>query len=298
LQLSTIAFRLLQSSFLSAYSASLKASALIAEILYAVDSTSASYSNPPPAYADAIIDPPPEYDGLDDLARTYIELDRSAPSRAEGTASRTRTPACKDLIAADPSIDFSDTSRFQSHAGRKKKATAARKAAQEAWGGSSDNEGDNNAAGDGQNKENAGGGGDAGGNGNNGDDGGGGDDGDDWNTNPGKKKKNKKGKSKKDDEEEKKRKEEEERKRMEEEEEAERLKEDGLAASAANAGNSLSWADEMNEDNPDEWHGFTTASKKKKSRKNKASYNGWQWTIDQARLTLHGRRRNLPHLWM
>lgn len=158
-----------------------------------------------------------------------------------------------------PSVDFGDTSTFQTH-GAKKNKQAQKKADQAKWA-KSDDEGGTKEGGEGE-----GTGGGAGGS-NNGDGGAGGDD-DDW-GNSGKKKKGRKGKGGVDAEEEKRKKEEEEKKRKEEEEKQKQEEDD-----APNGGNSLSWADSVGDANPDdEWAGFTATTKKgkKNNKKGKVS---------------------------
>ncbi|KAK2742563.1 hypothetical protein FQN57_005189 [Myotisia sp. PD_48] len=240
---------------------------------------------PPPTYDDALSDPPPEYSG-DDYAHGRCDVGENAPMSV-GPRQKEKSSSTTTLFE-DPfatiHINLDDSSRFRSHA-KKKKGAAAKK--QDAW---ADTPEDSGAAKPGDDGGAAGGadGGGEGGAGAGGAGGGGGGNDDDWAPTSNKKKK----KTKKE-EEEKKRKEEEEKRRKEEEEEAEtkrkkeeeeaeekRRKEEEEAEAATKAdawnvgtaaGNEFSWADEVdNANGEDNWDGFASTTKKKKGKKAKA----------------------------
>lgn len=193
------------------------------------------YTNPPPSYDDALRDLPPDYAALPPLAERKAAVVPAAP-RTPATKSDDRSSSLLKDRTRDVDIDFESPVGVREH---KKKKTAAKKPAAPPpptdTGGGSDNAGDDQANGDGA-------GGDAGGGEGGGDgdgDGEGGDD--DWNawTVSGSKKKSKK---------------------KEEEEEEEKKK------AEASAGNTLSWADEVEDGGDDSWAGFATVGKKKKGK--------------------------------
>ena len=261
----------MQSAPKPSYNLWLKASALVAEILL-IQSTPEPYGHPPPSYDDAIIDLPPEYGTPDILAEAQVLVPETAPEKCDRASKEKQASILPDPTTGTL-INLDDNSNFRMHP-KKKKGAAAKKATSNKWAGSGD---------EGEKKDDppppeVGGGGDASGGaggGDGGDGGGGGDDGagddpDDWFGTSTKKKK-KKGKKA---EEEEKAKEEEERKAKEEEEQKAKEEEEAkAAAAAADAGNSLSWADEVAEANPDDsWAGFATAGKKKKKKKVNISF--------------------------
>lgn len=195
------------------------------------------YTNPPPSYEDAIRDLPPDYTALPPLAERKNAVITAAPQTPVTKSNKRSSSLLKDR-SLDVYIDFESPAGVREH--KKKKAAAKRTVPlsppANSGGGGSDNAGDDQANGDG-------GGGDAGGGEGGGDgdgDGGGGDD--DWNawTVSGSKKKSKK---------------------KEEEEEEEKKK-----AAEASAGNTLSWADEVEDGADDSWAGFATVGKKKKGK--------------------------------
>lgn len=246
-------------------------------MLLTLEPAPSPYGTPPPPYDNVIADMPPEYMGRDEFDHCRVGMPASAPRSAVRTEKvKTDGALLGDSVTPLP-IDLNDTSKFRSHPKKKK---GAKKGAQDQWTEPGNGGDKGNVAGggeDGGNADGSAGNGDAGGaggagagGGGGGDDGAGGGGGDDegWDDG-GNKKKNKKKKKKKEEEEEeeKQRKGEEEKQRKEEEER--KAKEAEEAATADNAGNSLSWADDANPD--DDWSGFTTTTKKKKGKKNKAS---------------------------
>lgn len=194
------------------------------------------YTNPPPSYDDAIRDLPPDYAALPPLAERKAAAVLAAP-QTPTTKSYDRSSSLLKDRSLDVYIDFDSPIGVREH---KKKKPAAKKPAAppppaDTGGGSDNAGGDDHANGDGTGGD--AGGGDGGGDG----DGDGGGDGD-WNawTVSGSKKKNKK---------------------KEEEEEEEKKK-----AAEASAGNTLSWADEVEDGGDDSWAGFATVGKKKKGK--------------------------------
>lgn len=235
----------------------------------------AAYGAPPPSYDEAVNDLPPDYSVAPALAKAKISLHDSAPSKSAPKVHQDQ-PNSLEKSSPDVLIDFESTSGIRQHAGKKKKNAAKKAAAQDK--SANDDDGEKKGTEEGQNGDGGAGDGGADG-GNGGGDGagdgggdGGGDDWDDWPTG-GNKKKNKKKKKKEEEEEEKRRQEEEEEeeeRKQKEEEEKKAAEEAAAAAAAATTNNNLSWADEVNDANPDdEWAGFTTAGKKKKNKKGK-----------------------------
>ncbi|EER44363.1 conserved hypothetical protein [Histoplasma capsulatum H143] len=224
------------SLFDSAYAASLKASALVTDMLLTLEPTPSLYGTPPPPYDNVIADMPPEYMGRDEFDHCRVGMPATAP-RSGVRIEKVKTDGALlgDSVTPLP-IDLNDTSKFRSHSRKKK---GAKRGAQDQWtepgnGGDKGNVaggGEDGGNGDGSagNGDAGGAGGDGAGGGGGGDDGAGGGGGDDegWDDG-GNKKKNKKKKKKK------------------EEDEDEEKKHDG-------------------------WGGFTTTTKKKKGKKNKAS---------------------------
>lgn len=243
-----------------------------------------SYSQPPPSYDDTLADLPPDYTTTDALATAQTPEYTLFPSLNPSLCSN--VPNCLRIscntspsssfyldeksLYADIEFGFSEDG-VRSHAKKKKKGGAAKAA----WDDDDDKKKEEENAGGAGGGDNGGGnppadggGGDAGGEG--GDGGDGGDDGNNedewggWDTGKKKKKKSKKAQQEE---------EEAERKRKEEEDEMERKKkeEEAAAAAAATAGNDLSWADQVNDANPDDdWGTFATVGgKKKKGKKGK-----------------------------
>lgn len=196
------------------------------------------YTNPPPSYDDAVRDLPPDYTALPPLAERKSAVLPAAPHTPRTKSCDRSSPLSKDR-SLNVGIDLDSPVGVREH---KKKKPAAKKVAappppaDNGGGGGSDNAGDDQANGDGAGGD--AGGGDGGGDGDG--DGGGGDD--DWSawTVSGSKKKNKK---------------------KEEEEEEEKKR-----AAEASAGNTLSWADEVEDGGDDSWAGFATVGKKKKGK--------------------------------
>lgn len=196
-----------------------------------------AYTNPPPSYDDVIRDLPPDYAALPPLAERKAAVVPAAP-QTPATKSTDRSSSLLKDRSLDVYIDFESPVGVREH--KKKKAAVTKKPAAQPppadTGGGSDHAGDDQANGDGGGGDAGGGDGGGGGDG----DGGGGDD--DWNawTVSGSKKKSKK---------------------REEEEEEEKKK-----AAEASAGNTLSWADEVEDGGDDSWAGFATVGKKKKGK--------------------------------
>ena len=197
----------------------------------------------------------PDHSSSEQLAAAATTFDVSAPAHL-----RPRKPSDqqrKSLITMDFKIDFGDTTGIQNRAKKAKKA--AKQAQQASFWADENNEGEKKPE-EGA-EDGTGAGGDANGGAGGGDDpngGGGGDDGrDDWDFGGSKKNKKKSKKKQQEEEEEEQRRQEEEQKRKEEEE------------AAAAASNSLDWAEDTNQANPeDDWAtGFTTKKDKKKKKK-------------------------------
>jgi hypothetical protein len=212
----------------------------------------ASYGTPPPTYDDALNDLPPEYSIHPTTAEARVILRDGTPSNLL-PKNGAETPYTRDKPSPSIIIDFESAAGIRQRVSKKQKK-AAKKVAQEKWGGDDEDEDktqDGNQ--DGTGGDGGGDGGNAGGDGGGDGGGGGGGDGwDDWATGGSKKKNKKKKKEEEEDE---------ERKRQEEEEAA-------AAAKATTTTNNLSWADEMNDANPDdEWAGFTSVGKTDKKKK-------------------------------
>ncbi|ODH50870.1 hypothetical protein GX48_03012 [Paracoccidioides brasiliensis] len=265
--------------FYVAYAVSLKAAALVAGMRLSLESNPSPLSGtPPPPYDKAIADMPPAYMSQDEFAHCRIDTPDSALIITKGVQISRKDGQSPGNLITPISIDLNDLSKFRSHGKKQKKSQ--KKVAQDKWNGSDKGDDKGKAAsgtGDGGNGDGGSGHGGAGGStggGGGGDDGGGDGDGDDdsWETGGGKKKKNKKNKKEEEEEREQKEKEEAERKSKEDEKKAKEAEDMAASAAAAdNAGNSLSWVDDVPAANVENDWGEYTTKKKKKGKKNKTA---------------------------